>query len=144
MLQKIFLILIFETSVNISTIIFRSVLFGVYNKKLKKYVSNKIYLCFYITNMETEDTEVDELTRRFFKYAKKIQKIETVEDIDKLYLYTRYKQALNGDNCNPKPSILDRIAMEKWKGWNALHGMSKEEAMDQYIVRVKKIRKEHE
>jgi acyl-CoA-binding protein len=86
----------------------------------------------------------DELNRKFNKYISKVKKLESVGDDDKLYLYGNYKQALFGNNTNEKPSILNRVEMEKWKVWNSLKDVSKEEAMKNYIKRVKKLYKESE
>ena len=86
----------------------------------------------------------DELNRKFNKYISKVKKLESVSDDDKLYLYGNYKQALFGNNTNEKPSILNRVEIEKWKIWNNLKDVSKEDAMKNYIKRVKKLYKEAE
>lgn len=81
----------------------------------------------------------DDLDRKFNKYISKVKKLETVSDQDKSYLYGNYKQALFGNNTNEKPSILNRIEMEKWKSWNSFKDISKEDAIKNYIKRVKKL-----
>jgi diazepam-binding inhibitor (GABA receptor modulating acyl-CoA-binding protein) len=86
----------------------------------------------------------DELNRKFNKYISKVKKLESVSDDDKLYLYGNYKQALFGNNTNEKPSILNRVEIEKWKIWNNLKDVLKEDAMKNYIKRVKKLYKEAE
>jgi acyl-CoA-binding protein len=85
--------------------------------------------------------ENQELEKKFNKYITAIKKLESVNDIDKLYLYANYKQALFGNNDNKKPSILDRVEMAKWKEWNSLKDISKETAMKNYIRKVKELYK---
>jgi acyl-CoA-binding protein len=78
-----------------------------------------------------------ELEKKFEKYCEKVKKIEHISNEDKLYLYANYKQALFGDNDNEKPSIFNRVEIEKWKSWNQLLGQSKEDSMHNYIKKVK-------
>lgn len=85
--------------------------------------------------------EKNTLKYKFDKYISKVKKLESVSDSDKLYLYANYKQALFGNNNNEKPSLLDRVAMEKWKAWNNLKDLSSESAMKNYISRVKELYK---
>jgi len=80
-----------------------------------------------------------DLKRKFEKYILKVKKLEYVNNNDKLYLYSHYKQALNGNNINEKPSILNRADMEKWKAWNNIKDTDKEESMKKYIKKVKQL-----
>jgi len=82
----------------------------------------------------------DKLTEKFKKYSEKVKKIENITNEDKLFLYSNYKQALNGDNTNEKPSIFNRVDMEKWKAWNSVKGKSSEDAMKDYIRKVKELK----
>jgi acyl-CoA-binding protein len=88
--------------------------------------------------MNQEDKDLD---YKFSKYVSKIKELnETViGDEDKLYLYSRYKQVNNGDNTRDKPSILNRVEMEKWKAWNGLKGMDVNVAKKEYIKKVKEL-----
>lgn len=83
------------------------------------------------------------LNYKFEKYTSKVKKLDakSISDIDKLYLYSHYKQALFGNNNNEKPSLLDRVSMEKWKAWNNLKDLSTESAMKNYISKVKDLYK---
>lgn len=81
----------------------------------------------------------DELERKFNKYISKVKKLETVNNNDKLYLYANYKQALNGNNNIEKPSILNRVEIEKWKAWNSVKDISSDVAMKNYIKKVKEL-----
>jgi len=85
--------------------------------------------------------EKTELERKFDKYISKVKKLESVSNDDKLFLYANYKQSLFGDNNNEKPSILNRVEMEKWKVWNSVKGISKEVSMKNYIKKVKDLYK---
>lgn len=78
---------------------------------------------------------------KFNKYISKVKKLKYVSNDDKLILYAYYKQSLEGDNNNEKPSILDRVSMEKWKAWNNVKGLSKDESKKKYIQKVKDLYK---
>lgn len=82
---------------------------------------------------------MDELRRKFDKYTSKVKNIQNISDQDKLYLYSNYKQALFGNNNKEKPSILDRVEMEKWKAWHNLKDISSDMAMKSYIKKVKQL-----
>jgi len=81
----------------------------------------------------------NELERKFNKYISKIKKLESVSNDDKLYLYANYKQALIGNINVEKPSLLNRVEMEKWKAWSNIKDTSKEECVKNYIKKVKAI-----
>jgi diazepam-binding inhibitor (GABA receptor modulating acyl-CoA-binding protein) len=83
----------------------------------------------------------DELDKKFNKYISKVKKLDNVSNDDKLYLYANYKQALLGDNNLEKPSIFNRVEMEKWKAWDANKGLSSNEAKQNYIRKVKDLYK---
>lgn len=79
------------------------------------------------------------MDEKFNKYISKVKKLNYVNDEDKLFLYAHYKQALNGDNNIEKPSIFNRIDMAKWKAWNELQGITKDDAIKNYIKKVKEL-----
>jgi len=64
--------------------------------------------------------------------------LENLQDDEKLYLYSRFKQANFGNNTTAKPGFLDFKGKAKWEAWNNLGDMSKEEAMAQYVEAAKK------
>lgn len=84
---------------------------------------------------------LDNLEYKFNKYISKVKKLKKISDKDKLYLYANYKQALTGNNTITKPSILDMVANEKWKAWDNLKDVSKEDSMKNYINKVKELYK---
>jgi diazepam-binding inhibitor (GABA receptor modulating acyl-CoA-binding protein) len=51
----------------------------------------------------------------------------------KLELYKYYKQATLGDCCVEKPDIMNYQAYVKWCAWMQIKGVSRENAMKQYI-----------
>ncbi|WP_058615462.1 MULTISPECIES: acyl-CoA-binding protein [Tepidimonas] len=53
-----------------------------------------------------------------------------------LQLYALYKQATEGDNTTPKPSLTDVVARAKWDAWNKLKGVAREDAMQRYAALV--------
>ncbi|WP_053406909.1 acyl-CoA-binding protein [Persicobacter sp. CCB-QB2] len=58
---------------------------------------------------------------------------------DLLSLYAHFKQAKEGDNVERKPAMFDFKAIAKHQAWEKLKGMSKEDAMLNYIELVKKL-----
>jgi len=92
-------------------------------------------------NLDNIEKSENKLEKRFKKYCNLVKQLENISNEDKLYLYSNYKQSLFGNNNNEKPSIFNRIEMEKWKAWNSLIGQSKEESMINYINRVKSLKK---
>lgn len=57
----------------------------------------------------------------------------------KLKLYALYKQAKDGDVHGEKPGFFDFVGTAKYEAWSQLKGLSREEAMQQYIAAVKKL-----
>ena len=58
-----------------------------------------------------------------------------------LKLYSLYKQATDGDNTGDAPSNpFDFVAKAKHNAWQSLKGLTKENAMQQYIDIVTKLK----
>ena len=57
---------------------------------------------------------------------------------EKLKFYSLFKQASEGDVKGSQPWAVQLEARAKWDAWNALKGMSKEEAMKKYVELVAK------
>lgn len=77
-------------------------------------------------------------------YAKFMEMVSRMNDMKQssynpgdqavLYMYARYKQAMQGDVIGARPNgFLHPIARKKWDAWNELRGMSSQQAMIQYI-----------
>eukprot|EP00178_Gracilaria_changii_P004652 TRINITY_DN17565_c0_g1_i1.p1 TRINITY_DN17565_c0_g1~~TRINITY_DN17565_c0_g1_i1.p1 ORF type:complete len:100 (+),score=25.25 TRINITY_DN17565_c0_g1_i1:32-331(+) len=58
---------------------------------------------------------------------------EDVSNDQKLKVYGLYKQATAGDNNTSQPWAIQLEARAKWDAWEKNKGMSKEEAMQNYI-----------
>lgn len=58
---------------------------------------------------------------------------------DLLYLYGRYKQALDGPCDVKKPGFFDFQAKQKWTAWKNLGQMPKIEAMREYVEKVQEL-----
>ena len=59
-----------------------------------------------------------------------------------LKLYSYYKQATEGDAKGERPGGFDFVGGAKHDAWSKLKGMSKDEAMTNYIKQVDKLNRE--
>ena len=59
-----------------------------------------------------------------------------------LKLYALYKQATKGDATGERPGGFDFVGRAKFDAWDALKGISKQDAMREYVVLVKKLQAE--
>lgn len=77
-----------------------------------------------------------ELEKKFEEMLKAV-KDATIDfkpdNSQKLKLYAFYKQVKEGDNNTKKPSALKMVERAKWMAWDAIKGMSKEDAMRGYL-----------
>lgn len=77
-----------------------------------------------------------ELEKKFEEMLKAV-KDATIDfkpdNSQKLKLYAFYKQVKEGDNDTKKPSALKMVERAKWMAWDAIKGMSKEDAMRGYL-----------
>lgn len=58
---------------------------------------------------------------------------ERPDNMTLLKLYGLYKQASAGDADGNRPGFTDMIGRAKYDAWDALKGVSKEDAMQQYV-----------
>ncbi|KAJ9523661.1 acyl-CoA-binding protein [Haematococcus lacustris] len=65
------------------------------------------------------------------KSVKELSQSPTNDEL--LQLYALFKQGSVGDINTAKPGILDQKGRAKWSAWEAKKGMSKEDAMAEYI-----------
>ena len=75
-------------------------------------------------------------------FNKKIELIKTISyisDENKLDLYKYYKQATIGDINIEEPGFFNFVGKVKWNAWYKLKGISKEDAMNEYILKVNEI-----
>jgi acyl-CoA-binding protein len=59
-----------------------------------------------------------------------------------LKLYSYYKQASEGDISGDRPGGFDFVGGAKYDAWSKLKGMSKDDAMQNYIKHVEKLNRE--
>lgn len=58
-----------------------------------------------------------------------------------LQLYSYYKQATEGDiNVDPPSNPFDFVSKAKFEAWAALKGKSKENAMEEYVELIEKLK----
>ncbi|GMT05351.1 hypothetical protein PENTCL1PPCAC_27525, partial [Pristionchus entomophagus] len=58
--------------------------------------------------------------------------LQTSND-DKLKFYSLFKQATVGDVNTDRPGFFSPVERAKWDAWEKVKGLSKEEAMKQYV-----------
>ena len=58
---------------------------------------------------------------------------ERPDNLTLLKLYALYKQATEGDVQGERPGFTDMVGRFKWDTWEGMKGMSREDAMRQYI-----------
>ncbi|PIA64480.1 hypothetical protein AQUCO_00100157v1 [Aquilegia coerulea] len=83
------------------------------------------------------------LQEEFEEYAEKAKSLpESTTNESKLILYGLYKQATVGPVDTGRPGIFNMRDRAKWDAWKAVEGKSKEEAMNDYITKVKQLLEE--
>lgn len=77
-----------------------------------------------------------------FEQAQKevVELSEAPEMQDKLKLYALYKQGSLGDVEGERPSAVNFVAQAKYDAWAKVRGLSKSEAMQQYIDLVNQLK----
>lgn len=58
---------------------------------------------------------------------------ERPDSMTLLKMYSLFKQASTGDVQGERPGLTDMVGRAKYDAWDALKGMSRENAMQQYI-----------
>jgi len=61
-----------------------------------------------------------------------LEKKPTEEEFNELY--GLYKQGTLGNNYTAKPDVYDKQNINRWESWNKHRGMSKQDAMRNYII----------
>ncbi len=83
-----------------------------------------------------------ELENQFKVAAEQVQKLkDRPDDALLLKLYALYKQATVGDVSGKRPGFGDFVGKAKYDAWTKTKGMSKAQAMQQYIDLAEKIKK---
>ena len=83
-----------------------------------------------------------DLQAQFLKAAEESKTLKDKPSNDTLLqIYSLYKQATDGDiHSDPPSNPLDFVAKAKYEAWSALKGKPKEEAMEEYITLVNKLK----
>ena len=77
-------------------------------------------------------------TEEFEKAAADVKNLtERPTNEELLELYGLYKQATVGDCNTERPGMFDMKGKAKWDKWDALKGMSKEDAQRKYVETAK-------
>jgi acyl-CoA-binding protein len=80
--------------------------------------------------------------RQQFEQAKQdVQGLAERPDNDTLLrLYALYKQGAEGDVSGEKPGFFDFVGTAKYEAWSKLKGTTQEDAMQQYVELVNRLR----
>ncbi len=82
-----------------------------------------------------------DLDKQFETAAEEVKKLTKRPDNETLLkLYAFYKQATLGDITGRRPGFADIAGQAKYNAWSKLKGTSRDKAMQEYIVLVKKIK----
>jgi acyl-CoA-binding protein len=65
---------------------------------------------------------------------------EKPSDDNLLKIYALFKQSTMGDVSGERPGIFDFVAGAKYDAWEEIKGQSKEQAMQQYIALINKLK----
>ncbi|KAH1084223.1 hypothetical protein J1N35_023984 [Gossypium stocksii] len=80
------------------------------------------------------------LKEEFEEHAEKVKTLPAApSNDDMLILYGLYKQATVGPVNTDRPGMFNMREKYKWDAWKAVEGKSKEEAMGDYITKVKQL-----
>ncbi|XP_057448766.1 acyl-CoA-binding domain-containing protein 1 [Lotus japonicus] len=83
------------------------------------------------------------LQEDFDQYAVKAKTLpDSTSNESKLILYGLFKQATVGPVNTSRPGMFNPRDRAKWDAWKNVEGKSKEEAMNDYITKVKQLLEE--
>ncbi|XP_048861994.1 acyl-CoA-binding protein [Brienomyrus brachyistius] len=80
----------------------------------------------------------------FDKAAEEVKNLkEKPNDEEMLEIYSLFKQATVGDVNTSRPGMFDFTGKAKWDAWSSKKGMSKEDAVKEYIAKVEELKTKH-
>lgn len=82
------------------------------------------------------------LKEEFEEYAAKAKTLPDCSNENLLIIYSLYKQATIGDVNTARPGMFSPKERAKWDAWKSVEGKSSEEAMNDYITKVKQLLEE--
>ena len=84
----------------------------------------------------------DDLKTRFETAVDEVQQLPAKPDNDTLLqIYSLYKQSTKGDVTGKRPGMLDFVGRAKFDAWAKLKGRSNDQAMQDYIDLVQRLKK---
>ncbi|KAK4876912.1 hypothetical protein RN001_009418 [Aquatica leii] len=91
-------------------------------------------------DLDELETDTDELTEEFLKYAERLKGLVTqLDEQTLLRLYGYYKQAMEGPCNTPRPNWFNLKGKAKWDAWMKLGKMNQNEAKKLYIELVQNV-----
>ncbi|KAI5438266.1 hypothetical protein KIW84_024132, partial [Lathyrus oleraceus] len=103
------------------------------------------HLSSYLSHFHSQPkhTHIMGLQEDFEEHAAKVKTLtESPSNENLLILYGLYKQATLGPVTTARPGIFSQKDRAKWDAWKAVEGKSKDEAMSDYITKVKQLLEE--
>lgn len=82
---------------------------------------------------------MENLKEKFKEAQLNSKKLPNQSNDSLLKLYSLYKQSTEGDVSGSKPNMFDFKGVAKYESWTTKKGLSKEEAMQQYVDLVNKL-----
>lgn len=93
--------------------------------------------------LATPFSEIFGFQEEFEEHADKAKTLpESTTNENKLILYGLYKQATVGNVNTSRPGIFNMRDRAKWDAWKAVEGKPTDEAMNDYITKVKQLLEE--
>lgn len=91
--------------------------------------------------MDEKSFPIEEVFNSAVSIVQNLPKDGKVKPSDglKLKLYALFKQATHGPNDTPKPIFYKVVEVYKWNAWSRLGDMPKEEAMRNYIEKLRQV-----
>lgn len=84
----------------------------------------------------------DDLKTRFEASVQEVQKLPQRPDNDTLLeIYSLYKQSTKGDVSGKRPGMLDFVGRAKFDAWAQLKGRTSDQAMQDYMDLVERLKK---
>ena len=85
--------------------------------------------------------EMGSVRLTFEQAARDVQMLPLRPDNETLLrLYALYKQGAEGDVSGPKPGFFDFVGSAKYEAWSQLKGMPPEQAREQYVELVTRLK----
>ncbi|CAN9498029.1 unnamed protein product [Ophioblennius macclurei] len=87
---------------------------------------------------------MSDLSSKFNAAAAEVKQLKAKPtDEEMLQIYALFKQANVGDVNTARPGMLDFTGKAKWDAWEKLKGKSKDDAMNEYIELVGKLKEKY-